>query len=358
MSASTKTKTLPKDSALYLPPDGYSRFFVIISLLEHLYGKTNKPITILDVGGCSPFLKELLDRTNISYQLTILDILPKPPEITVDYIQADATKSDLPDSSFDVVVSTDTLEHIPKDIKDDFVLACVRLTKGVCILAAPFDTDGVNDGEQLVNDFNKHLFRVGQDWLEEHFEHGKPKLDKTQAVLDKAGIPYEHFGTNNLFSWIFSTHMNLLEAKIGIGQKQGRKANLNYNQLLAESMEFTQPTYRHFFVIYKDKRFVTKNILQNITKSPNPKTLGAYMHTMFTLAADRMTELNQNADTAQEKVRQLEQQIHNEKVHSQKLNEQLIQVNDELRQLAPFRKIAKLRHPRQVARSIKKRVAK
>lgn len=87
-------------------------------------------------------------------------------------------------------------------------------------------------------------------------------------------------------------------------------------------------------------------------------TLANYMHTMFTLVVDRMIELNQNANITNEKIKSLEQQLHNEKIHSQKLNEELIKSNAELQQLAPFRKLARLRHPQQVAKSIKKRATR
>src|SRR5690242_20251309 len=128
---------------LSLGPDGYSRFFVIVGLLETFYKDSTRTIRILDVGGCSPFLGDLLKKSPLKTDLTVLDILPKPDDVTATYIQADATKTDLPDGAYDVVVSTDTLEHIPPKGKDAFVKACARLAKDVCIIAAPFETTGV-----------------------------------------------------------------------------------------------------------------------------------------------------------------------------------------------------------------------
>ncbi len=347
-----------KDSAIYLPPDGYSRFFVIIKILRQIYGTSQKTINILDVGGCSPFLKELLEESGLKYKLTILDILPKPPEMTTDYIQADATKSDLPAKSYDVVISTDTLEHIPGDTKDAFVLGCVRLCRDICILAAPFDTPGVDNSEHLVNDFNKQLFRVGQDWLEEHFKFGKPSFEQTRKVLDKAGVEYEHFGTNNLYSWIFSTHMNLIEAKIGTGGNTVSKINLDYNQQLGQSIEFTRPTYRQFFVIYKDKKPASKNLAEHIAQSQaNPDTFTSYLHSMFSAIAERMSDLKQDAEDANRKTAQLEQKLHNEFMHSQKLNNELIKARSEIQTLSTLSKPSRLRHPRSTARAIKKRLA-
>jgi SAM-dependent methyltransferase len=347
-----------RDDAVALGPDGYSRFFVIINLLERFYGKNKKTIRILDVGGCSPYMYELLSESDITFELTILDILPKPPGLPAKatYIQADATASDLADGSFDVVVSTDTLEHIPAPIKDNFVRACVRLSKDVCIMAAPFSTEGVDQAEHFVNDFNKQLFRVGQDWLVEHFEYGKPSVAAVSKVLQTMQVPFIDFGTNNLYSWIFSTHMNLIEAKVGLNDKQSEAVRRTYNQLLAQSAEFTGPTYRHFFVASKNPSFVIKDPLTGIADTADPSVFGAYVHDMFKLVADRMMRLHNDSIAFQEKNDQLAQQLENERIHSHKLNNELILRNAELQRLAPLRRLARLRHPKHVAKAVKKRL--
>jgi len=347
-----------RDDAVALGPDGYSRFFVIINLLERFYGKNKKTIKILDVGGCSPYMYDLLSESSIAFELTILDILPKPAGLPAKatYIQADATKSDLPDGTFDVVVSTDTLEHIPAPIKDAFVQSCVRLSKDVCIMAAPFSTEGVDEAEHYVNDFNKQLFRVGQDWLVEHFEYGKPSVAAVAKVLDGMKVSYIDFGTNNLYSWIFSTHMNLIEAKVGLDAKKSEAVRRAYNQSLAQSAEFEGITYRHFFVAFKNASFAIKDPLSGIADKANPAVFGAYVHDMFRLVADRMMQLSNDSIALHEKNTQLTQQLENERVHSHKLNDELIQRNAELQRLAPLRRIARLRHPQHVAKAVKKRL--
>lgn len=345
-----------RDDARALGPDGYSRFFVIINLLERFYGGGKKPVRILDIGGCSPYMHELLSESTINFELTVLDILPKPKSLHATYIQGDATKSDLPDGSFDVVVTTDTLEHILPDAKDEFVRACVRLSKDLCIMAAPFSTEGVDDAEHLVNDFNKQLFRVGQDWLEEHFEYGKPSVKAVSKVLNDLKVSYEHFGTNNLYSWMFSTHMNLIEAKVGVDNKSAEQKRRAYNKALASSVEFSEPTYRHFFVVFKNKQLATQDPLKGIVDSQDPKVFSEYVHGMFSLVADRMMHLHNDNIALHEKNDWLEQQVQNERIHSQKLNDELIARNAELQRLAPLRRIARLRNPKHVARAVKKRI--
>lgn len=335
--------------ALSLGPDGYSRFFVIVGLLERFYKGHTRTIRILDVGGCSPFLGELLAKSPLKTDLTILDILPEPEGLKAKYIQADATKNDMPDGAYDVVISTDVLEHVPPKGKDAFVRACARLAKDVCILAAPFDTDGVHEAETMVNDFNKKLFGVGQDWLEEHFEFKKPGIAATQKVLDDMGVAYTHFGTNNLYSWLFSAHMNLIEAKIGIDAKKSRAIKRHYNRLLAFSPEFSEPSYRHFFVVFKDKKLAGTDVPGVLQEKMEPDTLLRYMHDMMAAVADRLIEFNERHEKS------AAQDARNAEVIAaqQKTIEQL---QHQINELGPIRHLAKLRHPKRALRAIKRRI--
>lgn len=336
--------------ALSLGPDGYSRFFVIVGILEHLYKKRTRPIRILDIGGCSPFLGELLAKSSLKTELTVLDILPQPADVTAKYIQTDATKTDMPDGAFDVVVSTDTLEHVPPKLKDDFVRACVRLAKDVCIIAAPFETPGVHHAETMVNNFNKKLFGVGQDWLEEHFTFKKPSLAATDAVIKKTGAPYVHFGTNNIYSWLFSAHLHLIEAKIGIDAKKSRAIKRHYNRLLAFSPELTDPSYRHFFVVYNSKELGrSAKVPVVLTDTVEPETLLRYMHDMLAAVTDRLIELGDKAQEAIQKGDQYRQEIIEQK-------EKIAALERELKDMGPIRHIAKLRHPRHVMGAIKRRI--
>ncbi|HVI68844.1 MAG TPA: class I SAM-dependent methyltransferase [Magnetospirillaceae bacterium] len=336
--------------ALSLGPDGYSRFFVIVGILEHLYKKRTRPVRILDIGGCSPYLGELLEKSPLKTELTILDILPQPADVTAKYIQTDATKTDMPDGAFDVVVSTDTLEHVTPKLKDDFVRACLRLAKDVCIIAAPFETPGVHHAEIMVNDFNKKLFGVGQDWLEEHFEFKKPNLATTEATIKKTGASYVHFGTNNIYSWLFSAHLNLIEAKIGIDAKKSRAIKRHYNRLLAFSPELTDPSYRHFFVVYNNKELGKQaDVPGTLTDTLEPETLLRYMHDMLAAVTDRLIELSDHSKSAIQKGVYQEQQIIIQKAKIEELER-------ELKDLGPVRHLGKLRHPRRVAQAIKRRI--
>ena len=281
-----------------LPPDGYSRFFVIKRLLQEVYKGSDKRLKILDVGGCSPYLHKCLSDAGINFELTIIDILPKPRGLKGSYIQADITTSDIAVNSYDVVVSTDVLEHIPQNRKDKFIKACYQIGSELIIIAAPFDTEGVDEAEHAVNEFNKKLFGVGQQWLEEHFEFTKPSIPKVKKYLDNLKASYLHFGANNLYSWIFSAHINLLDAKIGLKKSKLKSARGSYNNRMIESIEFTEPTYRHFFVVFKEERLKNRLNIESIIPPANPRTFMDYLHDLMETIYIKTAELKKANEEA------------------------------------------------------------
>lgn len=280
----------PKYKVHELSPDGYSRFFFITDILKKIYKDRKSELSILDVGGCSEFLTQQLDVSGLPYNLTVLDILDRPNSIPkkVKYIQSDATSMQIKDSAYDVVVSTDVLEHIFPEGKDKFVQECIRVTNQVLILAAPFDTPGVNEAEVVVNDFNKKLFGSGQNWLEEHLEYGKPKIDRVKRLLRT--YPYDDFGTQSLPVWLLNTHVNIINAKLGLDKKKHTYLNQQYNTNILSMGETDGETYRHFFVVYKDKSL--KGIFQpdEYKNTLDREKYSSYMSGMFSLMSDRIQQ--------------------------------------------------------------------
>jgi hypothetical protein len=48
------------NSPMNLSPDGSGRFFMMSKILEVLHGKSNETVSLLDVGGSSPFMTNQL----------------------------------------------------------------------------------------------------------------------------------------------------------------------------------------------------------------------------------------------------------------------------------------------------------
>lgn len=281
-----------------LSPDGFSRFFFLADILRQAYEGTDTTVSILDVGGASEFLEQQLKACGIRYALTVLDVLPKPKGLESEYIQADATKMTLEDGSFDVVVSTDVIEHIPQDLKRNFITECVRVSKHFCVIAGPFDTTGVNEAEVVVNDFNKGLFGVGQGWLEEHFQYGKPSIQLFESLLNELHVEYGHFGTQNLIMWLLNTHINLIDAKLGLNTAAHKEINSFYGEHILRMNETVSPTYRHFFVAYKDPAFKERIDLRRYVASEiDYEAVSHYTGSLMGLFSSRIQELGEQNES-------------------------------------------------------------
>ena len=290
-----------------LSPDGYSRFYYLVDILHEAFKDSKKTVNILDVGGGSEYLDQQLKDSGLNYRLTILDVLPRPLTVTGDYIQADATSMKLDNNSFDAVVSTDVIEHIPQELKVDFLSECVRVAKDVCIIAGPFDTEGVHEVEVIVNDFNKQLFGTGQSWLEEHFQFGKPSMALFKETLQTIGMPYDSFGTLSLTTWLLNTHINLIDAKLGLDADAHRLLNSFYGENILEMNEIGVPTYRQFFVIYKQERLAGKLNIQKYLCGPlNHKKFSSYLSLLIQLLSTRISELKLQDEQALQRIFDLE----------------------------------------------------
>lgn len=325
-----------------LSPDGYSRFFVLIDILKDLYGKAKKPVRILDVGGGSEYMEQQLQAVGLQYDLTIIDIIARPSRIKAIYIQGDATKMEFEDDSFDVVISTDVLEHVPNDRKQAFLNECLRVAKDACIIAAPFETEGVNDAEVVVNEFNKKLFGVGQSWLEEHLEYGKPTRELFIKTLSKQKIPYLEFGTQHLTTWLLNTQLNLIDAKLGLDKRRHIEVNRFYNQNLMHMNEFIGPTYRHFFVMFKDSNKQTSVRAEKYLSSPVDSQLVAeYSNKLMTLLSDRIGQLSKQARKLEHEAHTLRQDVVELRAANQHMRVRLAKYERVLRYLRPLKKVAR-----------------
>jgi len=337
-----------------LSPDGSGRFLMMSSLLETLHGAGDKEVNILDVGGSSPFMSKQLATLSPRYTLTAIDILPKPEKFRGTYIQGDATKMAFADSTFDTVISTDVLEHIPPDKKEAIVRESIRVARSFVILAAPFNTPGVEEAERVTNEFNKSLFGEGQPWLEEHFEYKKPEIELINKITEELGYESVVIGTNNLYGWLFSTHFNLLEAKLGLDKQEHVKANELLNQTLLKSDDMTGPFYRHFVVIFKQSP--KKEILEHVKALQTPADLDQtamprYFHELMGLVVKRIQKADIATTAAEEQTKQLREEM--DVVHKQ-ASDKIRELEAIIERCRPYLSLLKL-HPRAIAQKLQKR---
>lgn len=273
-----------------LSPDGSGRFIITGNILDQLYNNRSKAVKILDVGGGSPFISNILNGLSSQYELTSLDLIPKPSGYNGTYVQSDATNMPFKANEFEVVISTDVLEHVPDDKKKSFISECVRVANDYVIIAAPFNTESVDAVEHATNDFNKYLFKEDQPWLEEHFTNKKPELDSTIDFINKLGYKTQVIGSNNIFCWLLTTHVNLIEAKLGLGSDGIKDNNQIFNESLISSSDMLPPYYRHFIIIFKSKNNNISGLSEGDRKVDNTSAI-KYVHEIMTIISNRIDSI-------------------------------------------------------------------
>lgn len=183
---------------LFFPYDVYSRHR-FVSLLA------KDALVILDVGGS---LKE------ISHFL--------PPHVTVyatDVIGGDIISSGtaLPfkTHSVDTVISIDTLEHVPKNLRQKFIAELCRVAKKRIILAAPLGTSNHIRAEKSELKRQKSLGQKPDQYLLEHIQEGLPTLEEFKLLLKPYSNHHLFFSGNFVTAqWLFRLHHSQIRLPI------------------------------------------------------------------------------------------------------------------------------------------------
>lgn len=127
---------------------------------------------VLDVGGTKLMNKFLPDSV-----VTSLNI-----DNTGD-IQYEGETFPFPDQSFNAVVSLDTLEHIQRDERSEFLQECLRVAKNCIIVAAPYGTKGHNRSEIFLLQMLRQVNHPNR-WLEEHVKNGLPSSSEISTYVE------------------------------------------------------------------------------------------------------------------------------------------------------------------------------
>lgn len=238
----TGARHLEHPGAVWTAFDRYSRYGGLARALRATLGPGRW--RVLDVGDGSGYLLAFddgLDTVALDLHMAA-DPLPGAVRVV-----GDGARLPWADATFDAVVSSDTLEHVPPSARAAFVAELARVSRDVTILAAPFDTPGVAGAEELVRRFALLATSRPQEQLEEHLEHGLPDLERTRQTLAAHGAEVVSAGNGNLFDWV---QMMLLKhqllARPALGPLEAGY-DIAYNALFA-GRAGVAPFYRHLLV--------------------------------------------------------------------------------------------------------------
>lgn len=227
--------------------DQYQRYKHVAEIIELI--RNNMKYSILEVGANE---HRNLEHFLPEDQITYLDIeVPEHLKENPNYIEADATKMPLQDKSYDFVIALDVFEHILPNKRKEFISEINRVAKEGFIIAAPFDTEGVEEAEIRLNEYYKVLYGEGFRWLEEHRQNSLPNLEKTEAILKNKGIKYVKFQHGSLYIWEKLMRLHFLVADSPKLQEYRFAIDNLYNSFIYH-LDYSPPCYRQFIVSLKD----------------------------------------------------------------------------------------------------------
>lgn len=253
MLATDQFQPTPDELLLRMPFDQYGRYRMVQEAIEAARQALGREqLRILDVGGYyqegdgTPRLpsQQFLG----TYDLTVLDL---PPCDLPGYVQGDGTNLTYADDSFDLVISCDTLEHIPPPLRERFIGEGVRVARYGMLLICPCDDYRVALAEQVLFAYIKAELHARHDQLTEHREYGLPQPALVRQAFAQAGGTVRDYPSGDLYAWLpmmLAKHYLLRFAESQPELQYGLDELYNRSYALAERRE---PSYRRLFVAAK-----------------------------------------------------------------------------------------------------------
>jgi len=148
------------------------------------------------------------------------------------------------DGSFDLVLSLDSLEHVPPARRPRYLAELFRVARGYVLLLAPFASPETERAEALLFEYVQVVLHAEHAQLREHREHGLPDLVATVAQLEAGGAGCTTFPSGYLHHWL--PLMLLKHYLLGLDPDAGVHAALDrwYNARDPAADRWL-PAYRH-----------------------------------------------------------------------------------------------------------------
>jgi methyltransferase family protein len=115
-----------------------------------------------------------------------------PQSDRVVRVCCDACQMPFEDGAFPIVLSLDTLEHIPRELRPAFLKELRRVAGRAVILTCPVDSsDNEFQARRCDSDLVEGLQKRGQPsarWPEEHLQQGHPAIEELRREFDGASV--------------------------------------------------------------------------------------------------------------------------------------------------------------------------
>lgn len=162
--------------------DQYSRYKACVDLLRSV--GLSPGDSILDVGsGPECWLGHFLPDADISYVDPLIS-----PNSNLKAIRGDVFSGELDNRQYEYIVAIDVFEHIPTELRSNFIERINSMAKKFIILAFPTsDTEVAADVDQTIDQKYQEIFKNKYPWLAEHDQYGLPSAKNTINMLESLG---------------------------------------------------------------------------------------------------------------------------------------------------------------------------
>ena len=250
---SVGARQLPEleQAARDMPFDQFGRYHMMREAIDACRMSLGKQsLSVLDVGGFyedngRPMLP--LQRFLPADTVTVLDVVDCD---LPGYVRGDGAALHFEDQDFDLVVSADTLEHIPQSRRAAFWHELVRVARHGVILLAPFHTPDVETAEAVLFEYIKVELQAEHQQLKEHRDYGLPVLDEWLVLLQSLGIAARAYPTGYLHAWLGMMLVKHMLLRMDAGETAQHLVDAYYNRSFFPT-ERRNPAYRHLIIAEK-----------------------------------------------------------------------------------------------------------
>ena len=184
---------------LDLPFDQFARHR-IVALVADSIRRTHSAssLDILDVGGFPCLTPQFTPGDSV----VVIDLVGAEPPHDARFVRADGSRLPFRDESFDLVVSLDSLEHVPIGRRTEYVTELLRAARSYVLLVAPANLEVNVLAERLLAEFVRVVNQEDQPQLREHREHGLPDFDEWEALGRDRGLSAVRFSSGYVYNWL------------------------------------------------------------------------------------------------------------------------------------------------------------